>query len=393
MGSREAVYDVLNHDDPEYIPLGVYTIDCDTVSRILGRETYVRDKIRTQLALWDGRRDEVVASLREDAVELYRKLECIDILLPSKDAPLLPPADNEPPQVTQLDEKTWQTADGTVYRASFETNDMAVVARPKREYAIDDFAVRADGGHTRGGPTQAPGNSAAATIDETIFDAYDNYVSAFAGERFIAGTSGGFTTMPLLGGMEEGLVRYALEPELVRAATAHATANAKARDAAVIRPGVDEVFVEEDFASSAGPLVSPAMFRELVFPAMRERISHIKQFRTKLIFHCCGNTWPLLDMFVEAGVDCYQSLQTGVMDIGELKRRYGDRLAFWGGVAVEHLVSGSMEEVRADVRYAFEHAGDRGGFILGPSHSIAYGTKYDNFMAMLEEHDKLKSRG
>jgi hypothetical protein len=33
-----------------------------------------------------------------------------------------------------------------------------------------------------------------------------------------------------------------------------------------------------------------------------------------------------------------------------------------------------------------------GGFILGPSHSIAYGTKYENFMAMLDEFDRLRFR-
>jgi len=31
-----------------------------------------------------------------------------------------------------------------------------------------------------------------------------------------------------------------------------------------------------------------------------------------------------------------------------------------------------------------------GGFILGASHSIAVGTRYENFMAMLEEFDRLR---
>ena len=45
-----------------------------------------------------------------------------------------------------------------------------------------------------------------------------------------------------------------------------------------------------------------------------------------------------------------------------------------------------MAEVREDVRHALE-IGKRGGrFILGSSHSIAVGTNYDNFMAMLDEY-------
>ena len=108
-----------------------------------------------------------------------------------------------------------------------------------------------------------------------------------------------------------------------------------------------------------------------------------------------ARAWDYLDMFVEAGFDCYQSLQTGVMDLRELKHSYGRNLAFWGGVPVELLVGGTPDEVRQAVRAAMDAGRGGGGFILGPSHSVAYGTKYDNFMAMIDEHDRLKhgSRG
>ncbi|MFQ6097033.1 MAG: uroporphyrinogen decarboxylase family protein, partial [Armatimonadota bacterium] len=66
------------------------------------------------------------------------------------------------------------------------------------------------------------------------------------------------------------------------------------------------------------------------------------------------------------------------------------RMAVWGGVRVENLVSGTMEDVRADVRRAMKHAKPGGGFILGSTHSIAVGTKYDNFMAMLDEFERLR---
>ena len=68
------------------------------------------------------------------------------------------------------------------------------------------------------------------------------------------------------------------------------------------------------------------------------------------------------------------------------------RLCFWGGIATELLIEGTMDEVRKNVREAMEKGGPGGGFILGPSHSIAKGTKYDNFMAMLDEYDKYKDK-
>jgi uroporphyrinogen-III decarboxylase len=41
------------------------------------------------------------------------------------------------------------------------------------------------------------------------------------------------------------------------------------------------------------------------------------------------------------------------------------------------------------VERAFRVAAPGGGFILGTSHSVAVGTKYDNFMAMLDAYHQL----
>ena len=62
----------------------------------------------------------------------------------------------------------------------------------------------------------------------------------------------------------------------------------------------------------------------------------------------------------------------------------------WGGVPVELLVSGTVDEVRKSVKYALDTYKTGGRYIFGTSHSIAVGTKYDNFMVMVEEF--LKNR-
>jgi uroporphyrinogen-III decarboxylase len=133
------------------------------------------------------------------------------------------------------------------------------------------------------------------------------------------------------------------------------------------------------------------MFRDFFLEANKARARNVKGVHGKKILkHCCGNVNLLLDFFVEIGFDAYQSIQpTAGMDLCRLKREYGDRIALWGGVAVEHLVGGTPEDVRADVRRAMACAKPGGRFILGSSHSVAVGTKYDNFMALLDEHSKL----
>ena len=54
------------------------------------------------------------------------------------------------------------------------------------------------------------------------------------------------------------------------------------------------------------------------------------------------------------------------------------------------IAEGTPDEVRADVRKAMERGAPDGGFILGPSHSVAFGTKYDNFLAFLDEFDRCR---
>jgi len=56
MDSKTRVKTALAHQLPDRIPFGEFAIDYDTVEKILGRETYVRAKAKSQIALWEGRR-------------------------------------------------------------------------------------------------------------------------------------------------------------------------------------------------------------------------------------------------------------------------------------------------------------------------------------------------
>ena len=67
-----------------------------------------------------------------------------------------------------------------------------------------------------------------------------------------------------------------------------------------------------------------------------------------------------------------------------MKRLYGDRLSFCGGVSVQStLPFGTPEDVEREVRYLIDTLGEGGGFILGPSHAIQAGTPPENVVAML----------
>jgi uroporphyrinogen-III decarboxylase len=53
-------------------------------------------------------------------------------------------------------------------------------------------------------------------------------------------------------------------------------------------------------------------------------------------------------------------------------------------VSCRLLETGSPEQIAAQVRKSIDDAGCDGGFILGSTHSLGPGVRYDNFMTMLE---------
>jgi uroporphyrinogen-III decarboxylase len=378
MTGKERVRAAIQRQRVDRVPLGFYAVDHDTIEKVIGRPTLVRNKVESQIAIWEGRRDDLVQSLKHDTVEFYRKVECADIILP-KEAALVPPKDYTPDPPKQIGPDAWEDRLGRVIQANRAANDIMAVKtppRPARTWSVEEFETPLD--------VHPP--------DETIFEAFDYVVEQLGAERYICAPLSG-QVMPMLGSFEEAMSVYATQPEVIHAANARHVAIHAQTDRFYCRNGVSGCLMEQDMAGTHGPFISPAMWRELCLPYLKQRIASAKRFLDQVIYHCCGRTIPLLEMFIEAGVDCSQSLQTTAgMEIGKLRTMFGDRIAFWGGVPVELLIAGRPEEVRKSVRVAMERGASRGGFILGPSHSIAYGTKYENFMAMLDEYTRLRDK-
>jgi hypothetical protein len=213
------------------------------------------------------------------------------------------------------------------------------------------------------------------------------------GERYLAGFASNRAVLPMIGGQVTGLMVLALKPEVVLAASRQAAARGDLEDVDAIRPYMAGMMWDQDTGTSRGPIVSPDTYERLALPFLKKRLENLRSHGVQILMHNCGDNRPLMGMFIEAGVQCYQSLQpTANMELGPLVEQFGDRMTFWGGVPVELLVGGTPDEVRACVRAALEIGRRARGFILGPSHSVAYGTKYDNFMAMLDEYERLADR-
>jgi uroporphyrinogen decarboxylase len=152
--------------------------------------------------------------------------------------------------------------------------------------------------------------------------------------------------------------------------------------------GVDGIMPCGDLGSSTGLMASPQIYRELIYPVHQAHVAEAHRLGLKVLKHCCGHVWPVIDELAEV-YDAYEGIQgTAGMDIGKLKRAVGEKTCLWGGIWHEHIILGSAEDIRNDARYAFANAAPGGGYIMGSSHSLAVDAKRENILEMKRCRDE-----
>ncbi len=90
-----------------------------------------------------------------------------------------------------------------------------------------------------------------------------------------------------------------------------------------------------------------------------------------VIMHSDGEVAPLLDDFIELGIDVYNPVQPNVpgSDPEELKNRYDDSICFFGGIDQQQLLpEGDPDKIRQEVQYRADVLGRDGSYLMAPAH-------------------------
>jgi len=157
------------------------------------------------------------------------------------------------------------------------------------------------------------------------------------------------------------------------------------RAAEITAGRIDLYLVISDLGSQHGPLISTAMFREFVGPYLREMTARIHHLGGRALFHSCGNIRPLIGEIIDCGVDVLDPIQPVGPDMQPeaLKREFGERLCFHGGLDMQTLLPhASPAEVTAQARRYCEVLGADGGYILGPAHLFQPDVPPENVLAV-----------
>ncbi len=147
----------------------------------------------------------------------------------------------------------------------------------------------------------------------------------------------------------------------------------------------------------AGGEVGPAFFEKYVLEYETELIRRIHDAGGRIVWHNCGKSSSLWDLYPKTGMDCFESLAQppeGDTDPGEAKSRLGPHMALSGGIdQKEFLLNASEAEVEDKVAELLEIMKPGGGYILSTVDYLSEDTPIENIKAFVDAGKRYGSYG
>ncbi len=147
----------------------------------------------------------------------------------------------------------------------------------------------------------------------------------------------------------------------------------------------DGIWYYEDMGFKGRPFMSPAFYKELIFPGHAKTIAYAKSRGLPVIMHSCGMIEPLLPGMIEAGIDCLQAIEVkSGLDLVKLYRDYGDRLSFMGGIDVRVLYSKDRTAIDRELEAKIPIVKGNFGYVLHSDHSIPSNVPYEDYRYFIQ---------
>ncbi len=151
---------------------------------------------------------------------------------------------------------------------------------------------------------------------------------------------------------------------------------------------LDVIFYADDLGMQDRPQISPEMYRNIVKPYHKEIFSFIKEnTEAKIFLHSCGDIYPFIEDFIDAGVDIINPVQVSAMEMEpkKLKDEFGERLILWGGIDEQFLINKkTQDEILIKVKEIVEILGRDGGYVAAISHNVQEDTPAENIFAVFD---------
>jgi len=195
-----------------------------------------------------------------------------------------------------------------------------------------------------------------------------------------------------LRGMTELFTDIAFNPEFAERLLDRITAIRSFEARRFAQAGVDMIKIGDDVGTQKAMLMSPKMYREWFKPRHASVIRAAREARPDLpvCYHSDGNCRDVISDLIEAGVTVLNPVQPECLDIAAVKREFGDRLAFWGGIGTQTTMPfSSPDTVYQIVQRTINILGPT-GYLPCPTHVLEPEVPWDNILAFLRAVDEYR---
>jgi len=143
---------------------------------------------------------------------------------------------------------------------------------------------------------------------------------------------------------------------------------------------IDVLSVHEDLAGKSGPLIGPKQVETYINPYYRQVWDLLSSRGTRIFQQDSdGNLKSVVSSFLAGGLNCMLPMEPAAgMDVVEMRKRYGKRLAMMGGID-KHILRKGKEEIRHELEYKMQPLMREGGMVFGLDHRIPNGTPLANY--------------
>ena len=212
-------------------------------------------------------------------------------------------------------------------------------------------------------------------------------MAAARGEMITQHVAGSFMYLRAMIGPEELLYAFHDQPGLIE------TAMQRWLELADIITAVhqrfvtfDEIFFAEDNCYNHGPLISPAMIRDMLLPYYKELLRRVKERQLDRSRHLYlqidtdGDCRPLIEFYIrEIGMDAMSPFEVASRcDVVEIAHQY-EGLCLRGGIDKRILAAGPAA-IDAMVERIFPVMRERGGYIPTCDHGVPAEVTFGNYL-------------
>jgi len=196
-----------------------------------------------------------------------------------------------------------------------------------------------------------------------------------------------FEAMLPMSGHEHTLLGMAMDPEWIQdMATVYSNLIIKCQNILIEEGGKpDGIWFYEDLGYKGTPFMSKDMYKNLLWPAHKKTFDFAHSKGLQVMVHSCGLVESFIPYLIDAGMDCLQAIEVKAgMDLVKLKKMYGHKIAFCGGMDARTLESNDKEKIKKEMDKNLPAAMKNSGYILHTDHSVSPLVEYESYRYFME---------